>query len=167
MFKRKIFGEDNINKTLRECSLFKGLSSSEIKTSLGIAHIREYAADEKIFMEGTVGLCFYLIAKGRVEIVSDIVSVSKPTVLKEYTDGGFFSEAHLFTESNHTVSCIARELTKLIIFTKPDFEGLIKINPKTGNKLLMNFLEFMGNQMENLYKENREMKDKLASYAKK
>ncbi len=167
MFKKKIFGEDNIHKTLRECTLFKGLSSSEIKASLTIAHIREYAADEKIFMEGTVGLCFYIIAKGRVEIVSDMVPGSKQTILKEYTDGGFFSEAHLFTESNHTVSCIARELTRLIIFTKPDFESLIKINPKTGNKLLMNFLEFMSDQMETLYKENREMKDKLALDPKK
>jgi hypothetical protein len=44
-----------------------------------------------------------------------------------------------------------------MIFTKPDFEDLIKINPKIGNKLLLNFLEFMSTQLEQTYKENREL----------
>lgn len=162
MFKRKKSGDDINNKILRECPIFSGLSSSEIKTSLGISHIREYTAGEKIFSEDTVGLCFYIIAKGRVEIISDVAAPSKPAVLKEYTEGAFFSEVHLFTELNHTVSCVAKELTRLIIFTKPDFQSFIKINPRTGNKLLMNFLEFMGQQIELLYKENKEMNEKLA-----
>lgn len=162
MFKRNKTVEDDNKRILRECPIFKGLSSSEIKTSLGISHIREYATDEKIFTEGTLGLCFYIIAKGSVEIVSDGSVHSKPQVLKEYSEGAFFSEVHLFTETNHTVSCVAKELTRLIIFTKPDFESLIKINPKTGNKLLMNFLEFMGEQIELLYKENKEMNEKIA-----
>jgi CRP-like cAMP-binding protein len=166
MFKRKKSDEDNNKKLLRECPIFKGLSSSEIKTSLGISHIREYAVDEKIFTEGTLGLCFYIIAKGRVEIVSDGSANTKPAVLKEYTEGAFFSEVHLFTETNHTVTCVAKDLTKLIIFTKPDFEGLIKINPKTGNKLLMNFLEFMGEQIELLYRENKEMNEKLGQLSR-
>lgn len=161
MFKKKLFSEDGIYKTLTECPLFKGLSGSELKASLGIAHIREYAIDEKIFSEGTVGLCFYIIAKGKVEIIADGSNAPKSIVLKEYTDGGYFSEAHLFSEANHTVSCVARELTKLIIFAKPDFEDLVKIKPKTGNKLLLNFLEFMGGQLEHLYKENLEIKEKF------
>jgi CRP-like cAMP-binding protein len=161
MFKRKIYKDVSIENTIRQCPLFKGLSTSELKSSLSVAHIREYAIDEKIFSEGTMGLCFYIIAKGRVELVSEGVPGSKPKVLKEFNDGGFFSESHLFAETNHTVSGIAKELTKLIIFAKPDFEDLIKINPKTGNKLLQNFLEFMGIQLENLYKENIEMREKL------
>jgi len=158
MFKKNKSAEDENKKILRECPIFKGLSGGEIKASLEISHIREYAADEKIFTEGALGLCFYLIAKGRVEIVSDSSTHSKPQVLKEYSEGAFFSEVHLFTETNHTVTCVAKDLTRLIIFTKPDFESLVKINPKTGNKLLMNFLEFMGEQIELLYKENKEMK---------
>ncbi|MFI5145351.1 MAG: cyclic nucleotide-binding domain-containing protein, partial [Ignavibacteria bacterium] len=162
MFKRNKNSEDDNKKIIRECPIFKGLSGSEIKASLAISHIREFATDEKIFTEGTLGLCFYIIAKGSVEIVSDGSPHSKPQVLKEYSEGAFFSEVHLFTETNHTVTCVSKELTRLIIFTKPDFESLIKINPKTGNKLLMNFLEFMGEQIESLYKDNKEMNQKLA-----
>jgi len=161
MFKRKIYNDESIEKTVRECNLFKGLSTPELKTSLSIAHIREYAADEKIFTEDTTGLCFYIIAKGRVELISNRSPALKNKVIKEYTEGGYFSESHLFAETNHSVTCIAKELTKLIIFAKPDFEDLIKIKPKLGNKLLINFLEFMSSQMEILYKENLEMKEKL------
>ena len=112
---------------------------------------------KKIFEEGTVGLCFYIIAKGKVQIIADGNSPSKQKVIKTFDDGGFFSEAHLFSETNHTVSCVAKELTKLIIFSKPDSEAIIKIKPKTANKLLLNFLEFMSSQLEILYKENNEL----------
>jgi CRP-like cAMP-binding protein len=162
MFKRGA-AEDIAAKVLKECPLFEGLSSSELKTVLSITHIREYAADEKIFMEGTVGLCFYIVAKGSVEIVSEtnLEGEIKPKALKVYNEGGYFSEAHLFSETNHTVTCVAKELSKLIIFTKPDFDDLIKLKPKIGNKVLLKFLEFMSQELEILYKENKELLRKI------
>ena len=72
-----------------------------------------------------------------------------------------FSEVHLFSETNHSVSCIAKELSKLIIFAKPDFEEIIKIKPKLGNKVLLNFLDFFGQKLDELYKENKELKQRL------
>lgn len=156
MFSKKITDEIEF-KTLSSCPLFAGLSKGELKTVLGISHVREYSADEKIFTEGTVGLCFYIIVKGSALIVDDASSDEKPRVLKVYTEGNYFSETHLFSETHHTVSCVAKEVTKLIIFTKPDFEDLVKINPRTGNKLLLNFLQFMGEQLEGLYKRNTEI----------
>jgi CRP-like cAMP-binding protein len=144
--------------TLSGCPLFQGLNKSELKTAIDIAHVREYSTDEKIFSEGTVGLCFYIIVKGSAEMVSEPSGDNIPAkVLKVFKEGGYFSESHLFAETNHSVSCIAKEVTRLIIFTKPDFEDLIKIKPKIGNKLLLNFLQFMSTQLETLYKENREL----------
>jgi CRP/FNR family cyclic AMP-dependent transcriptional regulator len=162
MFKKSVV-EDAVAKVLKECPLFEGLSSSELKTVLNIPHIREYGAEEKIFTEGTVGLCFYIVAKGSVEIVSEtnIQGETKPRALKVYNEGGYFSEAHLFSETNHTVSCIAKELSRLIIFTKPDFDYLIKLKPKIGNKVLLKFLEFMSQELEILYKENKELLRKI------
>ena len=156
MFSKKIADETEF-KTLSECPLFMGLSKGELKSVLGISHIREYSADEKIFNEGTVGLCFYIIVKGSAVIVDDASADEKPHVLKTYIQSDYFSETHLFSETYHTVSCVAREVTKLIIFTKPDFEDLVKINPGTGNKLLMNFLHFIGDRLEELYRQNTEL----------
>ncbi len=158
MFKNKKTSDGTEFKTLSDCPLFQGLSRSELKTVLNISHVRDYSADEKIFTEGTVGLCFYIVVKGSAEIVSELSQEnSPPQVLKVYKEGGYFSEAHLFAETNHTVSCVAREVTRLMIFTKPDFEDLIKIKPKVGSKLLLNFLQFMSTQIETLYKENKEL----------
>lgn len=161
--KNRIVPEDLTQKILHECPLFENLSKSELKTVFSIIHIRDYSADERIFSEGTIGLCFYIVAKGSVEIVSEttIDGTIKPKVLRKYKEGGFFSEAHLYSETNHTVSCVAKEVTKLIIFTKPDFEDLIKIKPKIGNKLLMKFLEYMSCEIENLFKENKELFRKI------
>ena len=157
MFNRKISDNDLLEKRMKECPLFSELDSGEIKSLLGIAHIREYSADEKIFSDGTIGLCFYLIVSGEVSIIAE--SKGKTTILKEYKKGSFFSEVHLFSETNHSVSCIAKELTKLIIFAKPDFEEIIKIKPKLGNKVLLNFLDFFGQMLNELYKENKELKE--------
>jgi CRP-like cAMP-binding protein len=161
MFKNKSYDNKFSLKVLSECELFSGLSRSELKTVLKTSHIRDYSIDEKIFTEGTMGLCLYIIAKGSVDIVSESAGNGIPKVLKSYKEGGFFSETHLFSEVNHTVSCVAREVTKLIIFTKPDFEDLVKIKPKIANKFLLRFLKFMGEQLELLYKENKDLKLKI------
>jgi CRP-like cAMP-binding protein len=157
MFNRKITDEIEF-KTLSSCPLFAGLSKGELKTVLNISHIRDYSSDEKVFTEGTIGLCFYIVVKGKVDIVTETPEEgTHPKTIKTYKAGAYFSEAHLFAEINHTVSCIAREVTKLIIFTKPDFDDFVKINPKTGNKLLLNFLRFTSIQLEQLYKQNMEL----------
>ena len=69
-----------------------------------------------------------------------------------------FSEIHLFTETNHNVTCAAKEVTKLIIFSKPDLEDLVKINPKLGNKILLRFLDFLGQKLDEMYRENTDLK---------
>lgn len=146
-------------KVLDRCPLFSDLRKSELKTVLKTAHIRDYSADEKVFTEGTTGLCFYIVGKGSVEIVSesDTAGSGREKTLRVYGEGGYFSESHLFSEINHTVSCVAKEVTRLIIFTKPDFEDLVKTKPKIANKLLLKFLEFMSEQLESLYKENKNL----------
>ena len=158
MFKRKSENDILLAK-LHDCPLFQDLSNSELKTLLGSAHIRNYSAEEKIFDDGTIGLCFYLIVKGSVNIVS--VRNEKTEVIREFTEGGYFSEVHLFSETAHTVSCIAREISSLLILAKPDFDELVKMNSKLGNKVLLRFLEFFGKKLEELYLENRELKTRL------
>jgi CRP-like cAMP-binding protein len=157
MFNRKPSESDSIIRAMRNCPIFEGLSKSELKTLLNITHIRDYSIDEKIFMEGTAGLCFYIVVKGSVDIVPELPSGANNLVLKTFNEGSYFSESHLFSEANHTVSGIAKEVTKLIIFAKPDFEDLIKIKPRLGNKLLMGFLAQMSNNIELLYKQNKKL----------
>lgn len=151
--------QDILLKTLKECTLFGDFSNAELKALLGISHIRDYAEGEKIFEEGTIGLCFYLIVSGRVKVMYEKESKSVP--IREFSQGEFFSEVHLFSESYHTVSCAASEITKLLVLAKPDFEDLIKIKQRVGNRILLKFLEFFGMKLDELYKENRELKLKL------
>jgi CRP-like cAMP-binding protein len=154
--------DESILKVLRNCPLFTGLSGSDLKRLMRIAHIRDYSSEEQIFSEGNTGLCFYIIAKGSAEIVALSPSSKDGEIMKKtFTEGSYFSELHLFSESNHTVSCIAKELTRLIIFTKPDFEDLIKLKPKLGNKILLKFLEFLSEQLNTIYKENIQLLQKV------
>lgn len=156
MFNKRTSESDMLAKTMKGCPLFSELSRSELKSLLDIAHVRDYSADEKVFDEGTIGLCFYIIVKGSVKIISG--EAGSEQVLKEFNAGGYFSEVHLFSETNHSVSCITGEVTRLIAFAKPDFDEFIKIKAKTANKVLMKFLDFFGVSLDKLYRENMELR---------
>jgi CRP/FNR family transcriptional regulator len=156
MFKAKDSENDRLFAAMKNCPLFNGLTSQELKEVLSISHVRDYSAEEKIFTEGTVGLCFYLIVTGSVVLYAE--NDGKQAPLKEYSEGAFFSEIHLFSETYHSVTCAAKEVTKAIVLAKPDFEDLVKIKPKLSNKILLRFLDFFGQRLEKLYKENRELK---------
>ncbi|MBL8015779.1 MAG: cyclic nucleotide-binding domain-containing protein [Ignavibacteria bacterium] len=162
MFSKKGSETDLLKTRVKECPLFSDLSGSEIKALLQIAHIRDYSEGEKIFTQGTVGLCFYIIVKGKVNIVSE--DSSKPQLLRELGESDYFSEVHLFSETTHTVSAAAAELTKLIVFAKPDFEDLVKMDPRLGCKALLRFLEFFGEKVDELYRENKDILRKLKSF---
>jgi len=162
MFSKKGSETDLLKTRIKECPLFSDLSDSEIKALLQIAHIRDYSEGEKIFTQGTVGLCFYIIVKGKVNIISE--DSSKPQLLRELGESAYFSEVHLFSETTHTVSAAAAELTKLIVFAKPDFEDLVKMDPRLGSKALLRFLEFFGEKVDELYRENKDILRKLKSF---
>ena len=159
-----MFGKNNSEGTLlktriKECPLFSELSGSEVKSLLEISHIRDYSENEKIFTHGTIGLCFYIIVKGSVKIISE--NNGAELLLKELAESSYFSEVHLFSETTHTVSAVAGEITRLIVFAKPDFEDLVRKEPKLGNKTLLKFLEYFGERIDDLYRENKELKHKL------
>jgi CRP-like cAMP-binding protein len=109
MFRKKDTNHDHLFTTLSSCPVFEGLSTGELKEILKISHIRDYSADEKIFSEGTIGLCFYIIVKGSAAITTE--KESSPLVLKEYGAGSYFSEVHLFSEIYHTVNCGKKSYT--------------------------------------------------------
>lgn len=160
----KMFGKKNseseiLKSTLKECDLFNGFSSGDLKSLLEISHIRDYSEGEAVFTQSTVGLCFYLIVKGSVNIVTE--NQASRQILKKLSQGEYFSEVHLFSENVHSVTAEAAELTRLIVFAKPDFEDLVKKEPKLGNKTLLRFLEYFGLKLDELYRENRELKTKL------
>ncbi|MEO8513752.1 MAG: cyclic nucleotide-binding domain-containing protein [Ignavibacteria bacterium] len=158
MFGKNNSESDLLKTRIRECPLFSELSSGEVRSLLEIAHIRDYSEGEKIFTYGTIGLCFYIIVKGRVKIISE--DGTNVLVLKELSEGAYFSEVHLFSETTHTVSAEAGEISRLIVFAKPDFEELVKKEPKLGNKALLKFLDYFGEKVDELYRENNELKHK-------
>jgi CRP-like cAMP-binding protein len=152
---------NSIISSLKESVLFRNMDKSDVIEVLKIAHIREYSDQERIFSEGTLGICFYYIIKGEVDVVSEDGLNTK--VLHTHCEQAFFSEVHLFSESVHSVSCLSKGLTTLFVLSKPDFEELIRLKPRTGSKFLLNFLEFFSSQLDKLYKENRILSDKITA----
>ncbi len=159
MFGKKNGESDLLKQRITECPVFSGISSAELRALLEIAHIRDYSEGEKIFEDGTIGLCFYIIVTGSVRMVSEQEGNLK--ILRELPAGAGFSEVHLFSELRHSLTCVAAEVSRLVVFAKPDLEELIKIKPRLGNRILLRFLKLFGETLEELYRENKMLKHKL------
>ncbi|MBZ0202709.1 MAG: cyclic nucleotide-binding domain-containing protein [Ignavibacteria bacterium] len=159
MFRKSSTEGDLLKKRVTECPVFSGISSGELKALLTIAHIRDYSEGEKVFEDGTIGLCFYIIETGSIRMVSELDGSIK--TMRELTAGECFSEIHLFSELRHSLTCVAAEVSRLIVFAKPDFEELVKINPKLGNKILLRFLKLFGESLQELYRENKMLKHRI------
>ncbi|MCX7878388.1 MAG: cyclic nucleotide-binding domain-containing protein [Ignavibacteria bacterium] len=147
---------DSITKAVRNCNLFSDFSDREIKKLISISHIRDYSEGEKIFSEGSLGICFYLIVKGSVSVVTEKDGELKE--VREFGEGACFSEVHIFTETYHSVSCISKDVTRLLVLSRPDIEDLMKIDLRFTVRVMSKFLNFFGTKLQELYEENRKLK---------
>lgn len=148
--------KDSVSEAIKKCQLFSDFSDREIKKLISISHIRDYSEGEKIFSEGSLGICFYLIVKGRATLVSE--KDGRATEVRELGEGSCFSEVHLFSETYHTVSCITKEMTRLLVLSKPDIEDLMKVDLRFATRMMSKFLDFFGIKLQELYEENRKLK---------
>lgn len=96
-------------KTLRGLEFFKGFSNAEVLDFLGLAKWQQAAADESILSEGDVGISFYIVVSGSVNIFR------KGNLLTTLGRGDFFGEfAYLSGDepvrSAHATAATACEL---------------------------------------------------------
>ena len=152
------FMDDNIIKRI---PLFSALPSEEIQLLNSTLRLSEFPAGAILFREKDINDRFTIILEGRVHIIKAL-DTPDARVLDVLGPGSFMGEMSLF-DKNRTRSASALALTKvqLLELTRPDFESLIRRQPRLALTIIQEMSERLRNSEEatirDLQQKNREL----------
>lgn len=154
----------SIPKFFRELDILRHFSDYELKILSGFMHKRNFKQNEVIFEKDDLGIGFYFIYSGKVEITErDIVKdTEQKAILERFA---YFGEEALLQE-NCFRSGVAKTMapTELIGIFKPDLADLIHTFPVIATKMLQAVSVILANKIHHLSNEVKELRGKLAKH---
>jgi CRP/FNR family cyclic AMP-dependent transcriptional regulator len=161
---RKVEKTDhNIYTVLAKIPIFKDLSKKEIKAVERILHRRSYKADEILFKEGDPGVGMYIIEQGQINITLG----EENKLLAVLSNGEFFGEIALLSETPRTATAKAQSNCSILGFFQSDLFGLLETDPRMGNKILLRLAQMIGDRLRFSNIENQQLKFKLSKLEEK
>jgi len=109
---------------LRDISFFSGLSEYDLHQIDQITVERSYSPGELIVEENTEAERFFIIHRGKIEIVKRFED-GEEFVLGVHSDGDFFGEMALLDEGPRSATARALEDTTVVEISRQDFEALL------------------------------------------
>ncbi|MDD4974494.1 MAG: cyclic nucleotide-binding domain-containing protein [Bacteriovorax sp.] len=161
--------KDSIPKFLRNVELLKNFSDNELRILAKYLHNRKFAEGEVVFRAGEIGIGFYFIFSGTIELSHDDldsdINNEKFLVLEEFS---YFGELALLQEGNQrTATALARNKCELVGIFKPDLDNLIVRHPVLAAKLIQSIsialadrLYFLTTEASKMYKRIKQLEAK-------
>jgi CRP-like cAMP-binding protein len=115
-------------ETLARVELFSELESDDLDRVAKVCVTRTFETGDTIVREGELGVAFYIVAKGKVEVVRGLGSGNEQ-VLASMGEGDFFGEMALFDNEVRSASVRAAEPTECLVLTKWDFNAELTTSP--------------------------------------
>jgi CRP-like cAMP-binding protein len=113
-------------KLLATCDLMRHLPAEQIEQILPCIHDRHLDKAEILFKAGDPGDALYIIARGKVEVLTDGLRGAEPGgAIAQLGQGHAFGEMSLLSGSARTATIRALEDTDLLKIGKDDFDRLI------------------------------------------
>jgi CRP-like cAMP-binding protein len=111
-----------VEDTLSQVELFSEMPRKDLSRLAKVTVKRQYKAGDTIVREGDLGIAFYVVSSGHVEIVVGLGTRDEKVV---YTHGpeGFFGEMALFDNQVRSASARAKEDCECLVITKWDFNA--------------------------------------------
>jgi CRP-like cAMP-binding protein len=132
-------------ETLANVELFAELSESDIDRLAKVTVVRDFKAGDVIVREGELGVAFYIVAKGHVEVVKGLGSGNEQVVAR-LGPGEFFGEMALFDNQVRSHSVRAVEDTECLVLTKWDFNAELT----TSSSIAMAMLAVLARRLRGL-----------------
>lgn len=126
--------DESIYTLLKSIPLFNNLKRNELAQLERSMHLRDYNANEVIFMEGEPGAALYIIKSGEVEIYKNYER--EPIKLVTLSSGMFFGEMALFDESPRSATAVVSKKCELLALSEPDLAIFSHKNAKIGLKIV-------------------------------
>ena len=118
----------SVEETLANVQLFSELQKDDLERLAKVTMTREYKAGDVIVREGDIGVAFYIVAKGTVEVVKGL-GTGTEQVLATMGPEEFFGEMSLLDDEARSASVRAKEDTECLVLTKWDFNAELASSP--------------------------------------
>jgi CRP-like cAMP-binding protein len=120
----------DIIEMLQKTPIWSGLSTKELAHIVERSKQRRFESDDIIVRKGDMGLGFYLILEGTVDVRAEGKGLSK------LVRGSFFGEMSLLDDQPRSADVVALEPTSCLVLNVFSFKSLIADNPKIALKLM-------------------------------
>jgi len=111
-----------IQDTLAKVEIFSELPREDLSRLASVTVERSYRDGDVIVKEGELGIAFYVVSKGHVEVVKGLGGAGEE-VLATLGSGDFFGEMALFDNQVRSASVRARGDCECLVLTKWDFHA--------------------------------------------
>ena len=118
----------SVEETLATVELFSELEKDDLERLAKVTVTRDFKAGDVIVREGELGVAFYVVGKGKVEVVKGLGSGNEQ-VLATMDEGDFFGEMALFDNEVRSASVRAATDTECLVLTKWDFNAELTTSP--------------------------------------
>lgn len=154
---------DSIPRFLRNVELLKNFSDNELRILAKFMHSRKFHESDVIFREGEIGIGFYFIFSGLVELsktdYGNEVGEEKFLILDEFS---YFGEMALLQDGNpRSATAIAKTPCELVGIFKPDLEHLIENHPVIAAKLIQSISLALADRLYYLTEEASKLSRRL------
>jgi len=129
---------------LQKAPLWSTLSEKELKVVARSFKELKYEAGAVIVRKGEMGVGFYVIADGAVEVRSG------EQVLSKLGPGQYFGEMSILDGQPRTADVVALEPSRCLALSAWSFKGIVSGQPKMGLKLLQESVRRMRMNAETL-----------------
>jgi CRP/FNR family cyclic AMP-dependent transcriptional regulator len=116
-----------VEETLARVELFADLEKQDLERIAKACVVREFRAGDIIVRENEVGVAFYVIDTGRVEVIKNLGTAGEQ-VLDSMGPASFVGEMALFDNHVRSASIRAVEDTRCLVLTKWDFNAELAQN---------------------------------------
>ena len=120
--------QDWILNVFQEVDMFHALTLSEINGVIGHMNCYQYKKGQTIVSPGDRGNSFFVIHKGRVEVIVK-KGLFKNVKAKELGPGQFFGEMALLLDQPRNATVRALEDTDCFVLFRTDFQNMVHNNP--------------------------------------
>lgn len=130
---------------LHALSLFADLSRRELAIVDALLHERDYLRDEIVFDEGEEGQAIYIVLAGSVLICRQ--GEPHSGLLATVHAGSFFGDIALLENLPRSAQARAAENSRLAVFFRDDFLGLMETHGVIASKISMQLARSIGRRL--------------------
>ncbi len=154
--------KNTIPSFLKKLEVFKNFTDLEIWELSKRLHTRNFEKGEVIFREADLGVGFYFIVKGAVDIVVQDSSEGSSRIIVSLESNDYFGELAMLQDRHlRNAAAIAKEPCQLVGIFKPDLDSMIHEKPVVASKLLQSVSLIVANRLYSVTQEVRKLKNRL------